>query len=97
MTVDKLARHLGQAPHGGSAIGGAQQLGNRRRKARISNQIGRLNQQVKTLQARLDRLNEEGNNAYEWFSIFTGISDVWQRESEGNPIYCSLCRCAAGI
>jgi hypothetical protein len=62
MTVDKIARDIWVKSHMAALLSNrAQQLGNRRdARTRISNQIGRLNQQVKTLQARLDRLNEEG-------------------------------------
>ena len=58
MTVDKIARDIWVKSHMVALLSNrAQQLGNRRdARARISNQIGRLNQQVKTLRARLDRL-----------------------------------------
>ena len=62
MTVDKIARDIWVKSHMAGVLSArAQQLGNQREsRARISNQIGRLNQQVKTLRTRLDRLNEEG-------------------------------------
>jgi len=58
MTVDKIARDIWIKSHMAALLSKrAQQLGNQREsRARISNQIGRLNQQVKTLQARLDAL-----------------------------------------
>ena len=58
MTVDKIARDIWVKRHMAGVLSArAQQLGNQRdARARISNQIGRLNQQVKTLQARLDAL-----------------------------------------
>lgn len=58
MTVDKIARDIWVKSHMAALLSKrAQQLGNQREsRTRISNQIGRLNQQVKTLQARLDRL-----------------------------------------
>lgn len=58
MTVDKIARDIWGKSHMAALLSNrAQQLGNRRdARARISNQIGRLNQQVKTLRARLDAL-----------------------------------------
>lgn len=58
MTVDKIARDIWIKSHMAALLSKrAQQLGNRRdARARISNQIGRLNQLVKTLQARLDAL-----------------------------------------
>ena len=58
MTVDKIARDIWIKSHMAALLSKrAQQLGNQREsRTRISNQIGRLNQQVKTLQARLDRL-----------------------------------------
>ena len=62
MTVDKIARDIWVKSHMAGVLSArAQQLGNQREsRTRISNQIGRLNQQVKTLRTRLDRLNEEG-------------------------------------
>lgn len=62
MTPEQLARSIWVKRHMAGVLSArAQQLGNQREsRTRISNQIGRLNQQVKTLQARLDRLNEEG-------------------------------------
>ena len=58
MTVDKIARDIWIKSHMAALLSKrAQQLGNQRdARTRISNQIGRLNQQVKTLQARLDAL-----------------------------------------
>ena len=58
MTVDKIARDIWIKSHMAALLSKrAQQLGNRREsRTRISNQIGRLNQQVKTLRARLDAL-----------------------------------------
>ena len=58
MTVDKIARDIWVKSHMAALLSKrAQQLGNRRdARTRISNQIGRLNQQVKTLRARLDAL-----------------------------------------
>ena len=58
MTPEQLARSIWVKRHMAGVLSArAQQLGNQREsRTRISNQIGRLNQQVKTLQARLDRL-----------------------------------------
>lgn len=58
MTIDRIARDIWIKSHMAALLSKrAQQLGNRRdARARISNQIGRLNQQVKTLQARLGAL-----------------------------------------
>lgn len=58
MTVDKMARDIWIKSHMAALLSArAQQLGDRRdERTRISNQIGRLNQQVKTLRARLDAL-----------------------------------------
>ena len=58
MTVDKIARDIWIKSHMAALLSKrAQQLGNQREsRTRISNQIGRLNQQVKTLRARLDAL-----------------------------------------
>ena len=58
MTPEQLARSIWIKSHMAALLSNrAQQLGNQREsRARISNQIGRLNQQVKTLRARLDAL-----------------------------------------
>lgn len=58
MTPEQLARSIWVKRHMAGVLSKrAQQLGNRRdARTRISNQIGRLNQQVKTLRTRLDAL-----------------------------------------
>ncbi len=64
MTVDKIARDIWIKSHMAALLSKrAQQLGNQREsRTRISNQIGRLNQQVKTLRARLDALADTGTD-----------------------------------
>jgi hypothetical protein len=60
MTPEQLARSIWVKRHMAALLSKrAQQLGNRREaRARISSQIGRLNQQVKALRTRLDKLTD---------------------------------------